>query len=77
VVDVLRRIGTGREFVGAGDGDQMDVDLHTSLQIAADGERRRGAENGRGRDQRLRDGERRRLMAIFAIDEYVRETSLF
>jgi hypothetical protein len=37
VVDVFGRIGAGREFVGAGDGDQMDVDLHAGLQMGAYG----------------------------------------
>ena len=32
-----------------------------------------GRGRSRGRDQRLRDGERRRLMAIFALTEYARD----
>lgn len=37
MVDVLGWIRAGSEFVGAGDGDQLDVDLHASLQIGVDG----------------------------------------
>jgi hypothetical protein len=29
----------------------------------------------RGRDQRLRDGEQRRLMAIFALNQYARKSA--
>jgi hypothetical protein len=28
VVDIFRRIGAGRNLVGAGDGNELDVDLH-------------------------------------------------
>jgi len=38
--------------------------------VGADGERRRGKEKSRRRDQRLRERERRLLMAIFALTEY-------
>jgi|GEM_PF-5602220 len=65
------RIGAGMEFIGAGDGDQMDVNLHAGLQMGADGERRRGKETSRRRDQRLQKKcERRLLMAVFALREY-------
>jgi hypothetical protein len=39
VVDVFGRIGPSRRLVRAGNGDQMDVDLHRSLQMGAAGER--------------------------------------
>jgi len=48
------------------------VDLHASLQIGADGDRGGEKKTSCWRDQRLRERERRRLMAIFAITEYAR-----
>jgi len=37
VVDVVGRIGAGSEFVGAGDGDQLDVDLHAVGSVGVHG----------------------------------------
>jgi hypothetical protein len=50
VVDVLGRIRAGRDLAGAGNRDELDVDLHAGLQMSADGEcRRRGRETAAGK----------------------------
>ena len=74
VVDVLGRIRAGRGLVGAGNRDELDVDLH----VGGFSGRRRGARAREGsasrrRGQRLRESERGCLMAIFALNEYARD----
>jgi hypothetical protein len=81
VVESVRRIGGGREWVGAGNGNERDVDLH-GLGVGVCGSARacrriRPAQTkrrkSRRRGQRLREGERGALMASFAITQHARE----
>jgi hypothetical protein len=73
VVDVLGRVGIGRQLVGAANGDQLNVDLHGVVPWARTGSAVEGRGRSRERCQRLREGERGRLMAIFALTEYARD----
>jgi hypothetical protein len=77
VEDFLGRIGGGREWVGAGDGNERDVDLHGLGVGVWVRWRIRGAQTkrrkSRRRGQRLREGERGALMANFALTQYARE----
>ena len=63
-------IGAGRRLVGAGNGDQMNMDLHGVVPRARTVSAAEGLGRSRERCQRLREGERGRLMAIFALTEY-------